>query len=282
MLVCWIHCSRKGEQMMPIVTTNNWLAQYKKTQGYNGQRIHICRPLKRYFSEATETDIQYYLIHHGLFAPEALTTEDIDAFLAADFWSKSNGIVEKLRNKWNGPDVNIFLFPSNSKNKRIMYDFNGRNGLAFKDKIFLFLTPFTSEQELQALVTHEYSHACRLQLYAREESLHLLDSIILEGIAEVAVQHEVGDAYCAKWTKLYHPEIAKKYWHAVVKPNRRLKKTDEHHEQIMYGLGKYPKWLGYNVGYNIVSDYVDKENIAIEQLLYTSTPLIIKKSPLCK
>ncbi|WP_369010262.1 DUF2268 domain-containing putative Zn-dependent protease [Oceanobacillus alkalisoli] len=52
----------------------------------------------------------------------------------------------------------IFIFPSDRSNTEI----NGKSGLSFHDKLFLFISGETSLTEIKALLTHEYYHVCRL------------------------------------------------------------------------------------------------------------------------
>lgn len=94
-----------------------------------------------------------------------------------------------------------------------MRDQNGKSGLAFKDKLFLFLSDQNSDNEIRALLVHEYNHVCRLAKNGKqEENYVLLDSIILEGLAENAVRELVGEEYLAKWTSYYTEGQLNQMW----------------------------------------------------------------------
>ena len=61
------------------------------------------------------------------------------------------------------------------------------------------------------MFTHEYNHVCRLSKFQKsEEDYVLLDSIILEGLAENAVRERLGEEFLATWTSYYSNEELKK------------------------------------------------------------------------
>ena len=73
-------------------------------------------------------------------------------------------------------------------------EFNGRAGVAFTDKLFVFMTSHTSDEEMLAVLTHEYHHVCRLKaINQSDETITLLDAMMMEGLAERAVEE-----YCGK------------------------------------------------------------------------------------
>ena len=54
--------------------------------------------------------------------------------------------------------------------------------------IFLFVCGRNSVEELKVLLAHEYHHICRLhQIETKETEYTLLDTMIMEGLAEQAV-----------------------------------------------------------------------------------------------
>lgn len=111
-------------------------------------------------------------------------------------------------------------------NPKIMRDQNGKSGLAFKDKLFLFLSDQNSDNEIRALFVHEYNHVCRLAKNDKqEENYILLDSIILEGLAENAVRELVGEEYLAKWTSYYTEGQLNQMWKKIIYPNSNIPKT---------------------------------------------------------
>lgn len=95
---------------------------------------------------------------------------------------------EKLKSWLKGPDVPIFILLSDSYNRTVQEEYNGKAGLSMRHVIFLFVCGRNSVEELKALLTHEYHHICRLhQIETKETEYTLLDTMIMEGLAEQAV-----------------------------------------------------------------------------------------------
>src|SRR5699024_5564490 len=87
-----------------------------------------------------------------------------------NIWHIVNKEEKQLQKIWGALDVPIFIFPSETSNKRLKKDFNGKSGLAFKDKLFLFVSENNEEDEIRALFSHEYNHVFRLSKYDKDES----------------------------------------------------------------------------------------------------------------
>ena len=87
-----------------------------------------------------------------------------------------------------GPDVPVFILLSDSYNRTVQEEYNGRAGLSMRHVIFLFVCGRNSVEELKVLLAHEYHHICRLhQIETKETEYTLLDTMIMEGLAEQAV-----------------------------------------------------------------------------------------------
>ncbi len=70
--------------------------------------------------------------------------------------------------------------------------------------MFLFIARGLEKEELKALLAHEYNHVCRLQYVNKTlDEMTLRDSLILEGLAECAVEELYGDKWLAPWLKHY-------------------------------------------------------------------------------
>ena len=270
---------------MPIVATNAWLKEYetlKKSSFLDKmewQRDVICEKLLPYFTDATTFDIQFHLLQYGLFNPETLDKKAIDAINQSNYWSIAQVEFHQLRKEWNGPDIPIFIFPSNFNNRALKNEFNGRSGLAHKDKMFLFIPPKIDSQEIKALITHEYNHVCRLHyLNQNEEDINLLEHMVMEGLAEMAVKERVGEKHLSKWTSIYSVDFAKDCWEKWIKTNMRKKRIEQF--DFMYGNTEkqIPKWMGYNVGYHLVCSFINHEKMKAKIALQTPTERILKRS----
>lgn len=68
-------------------------------------------------------------------------------------------------------------------------------------------------------MTHEYHHVCRLgHLTKEEKDVTLLDTIIMEGLAEYAVYERFGRSQTAEWTTWYTPEQLQALYEKRLRP----------------------------------------------------------------
>lgn len=252
---------------MSVIQTDKWLINNWK------EPLKLTEELSRYFSEASPTAIYDHLTMHGMYQlPFKNGWEDIEHFIDKNPWETVSKQEMKLRKLWKGPTVPIFIFPADTNNRALKENFNGKSGVAFRDKLFLFISQDNSEQEIKALFTHEYHHVTRMSKFKKSVSTyHLLDTIILEGLAEHAVKEQIGEAYNADWTNYYSTYQLEKMWKRLIQPAGDLPKQHRRHHLILYGSGLYPKMAGYAVGYYLVNNYVDKNNLSSHELLSIST-----------
>ncbi|BDG42364.1 DUF2268 domain-containing protein [Saccharococcus caldoxylosilyticus] len=232
---------------MAVCRTDRWLEKD------GDQPIRLCQRLTRYFPDASAQDIYHYLLPYGMYRPAKTIKEIVEQMKQKDMWKRVEAVYEKRKKDWNGPDVPIFLFPADSYNRKLVREFNGKGGVAFHDKLFLFLLPHHTNKEIEALVTHEYNHVCRLNKQKKKyEKMTLLDAVILEGLAESAVERYVGKDHRASWTSYYSDELLHHFWQRYVAPHRSISTQHPLCSRILYGLGFYPDMVGYAVGYAIV------------------------------
>ncbi|ESU32609.1 hypothetical protein G3A_10330 [Bacillus sp. 17376] len=172
------------------------------------------------------------------------------------YWSKIERIFVKYKRKWKGPDIPIFIFPMDQSNSRLMREGKGKSGLSFIDKMFIFLSPIDDEKELEALFVHEYHHVCRMQAQKKNpEEYTLLDSIILEGLAEHAVAENCGEKYTGEWSRRYSTKFLAGFWEKEIAERLSIKRNKRQHDELLFGLGDNPRLLGYAIGYEIVKQY---------------------------
>lgn len=196
-----------------------------------------------------------------MYKPNHRTRKTLEKLEEGKFWSVIEGIYLKYKRKWKGPDIPILIFPMDHSNSRLMREGNGKSGLSFIDKMFLFLTPVEDEKELEALFVHEYHHVCRMQaLKKNPEEYTLLDSIILEGLAEHAVAENCGEKYTGEWSRRYSTTVLAGFWEKELKEKLSIKRNDRQHDELLFGLGSNPRLLGYAMGYEIVKQYKQHGN----------------------
>lgn len=255
---------------MAVMRTDEWLED-----SYN-YPIGVCEKLRGYFNGVSAKEIYEYLTMYGMYRPTKKGRELVTSLRNQNIWEMIGREHQLLQKMWNGPDIPIFIFPLNTSTPSEQLN-EGKSGLAFEDKLFLFVTDRISEKEIKALFTHEYNHVCRLtKLDKREEDYLLLDTIILEGLAENAVCERFGENYTANWTSLYSNEKLSDMWRNLIFPNKQIPKSAYEHQELLYGGGLYPDMTGYSVGYYIVKNYMETTFSSTADLLTISSDTIAK------
>lgn len=240
---------------MGIQPTNEWLEK-----DFN-QPVLICERFLKEFNETDSKKIYTYLMSFGMYRPTNGSLRLFRQLKEKNVWAIINKLYRKYRKKWKGPEVNIYIFPvSQSSRSFIKGESTTKSGVSFHDRIFLFVGNYKDEKELEALFVHEYHHVCRIWKQGSDTSqFTLLDSIVLEGLAELEVEKNCGAEYLADWCHFYSDDDIDMFMKKYIQANLTLKKNDELHDALLFGLGKYPKLLGYACGYSLVRNSY-KEN----------------------
>ncbi len=247
---------------MSVIRTDKWLLDsYDKP-------IELCEKVKEYFDDARASEIHLHLTQHGMYRRPFKNGKELVRKLKENrVWEIVQKEEQQLKKIWDGPNIPIFIFPSDN-NREIIRDFNGKSGLAFKDKLFLFISEDNEEKEIRAVFTHEYNHICRLsQLQKNEKDYVLLDTIILEGLAENAIRERFGEEFVGKWTSYYSNKELERIWKKLLLPNKNIRRMDRKHQQMLYGTRFYPKMAGYCVGYYLVKKYMKATSLTCKDLL---------------
>ncbi|UAL48624.1 DUF2268 domain-containing protein [Sutcliffiella horikoshii] len=258
---------------MSIIHTDRWLEE-----DYH-QPLNISKKLLKYFEDVTAAELYDYLIMHGMYRPVRDGKGTVEKLKTLDCWNIVLGEWKRLKKLWNGPDIPIFIFPSDKHNNQMKRDFKGKAGVAFKDKLFLFLPEDIEVNEMKALLTHEYNHICVLSKNNRKDDQYtLLDSVLIEGLAESAVKSLVGKEYTSSWTSYYTDKELENFLNKYIIPNKEVKKSERDHMKLLYGKGFYPKMLGYCVGYYLIQKILKEEKITYRALMSKSLSEIAKLS----
>ncbi|PLR97752.1 hypothetical protein CVD19_09080 [Bacillus sp. T33-2] len=225
--------------------------------------MRICNSLMQGFEEKHPRAVYHQLLKFGMYKPNRSNWEVYKKLKENNIWQTVDKLFKKYQAQWKGPDIPVYIFPLDTSNKQLVKAGNSKSGVSFKDKLFLFLTPLEDEKELEALFVHEYHHVCRMNKQKREISDYtLLDSMVMEGLAEHAVGKNCGKQYQAKWCDSIPVEEIARYWRKDLAPNLSVKKDTRLHDELLFGLATYPKLLGYAAGFEIVKQYKRRENIS--------------------
>lgn len=231
---------------MGIMETDNWLREERTNP------VAICDRFKHLFSDEDPEEIYRFLQNHGMYTKAMRLDSVLEKMTEEKIWKRATIILKKLQKGWSGPDIPVYIFPLRSSGI-LSRTLESKSGLAFADKLFLFINPDISELELKALFIHEYHHVCRLKKYKKSESEYtLLDSMVMEGLAEHTVNHYLGEKGLAQWTSLYKDNELEKLWKRYIKENTSIQRDSRLHDKLLIGRAPYPKMLGYSIGYYLV------------------------------
>ncbi|TQR19002.1 DUF2268 domain-containing protein [Psychrobacillus vulpis] len=267
---------------MPVIQTQSWLYKFVELceeQSGRGsaylQREILCEPLMKLTPKVNPEVWQYELLNYGLFEPDEWLNikEIVKEMETKKVWQIVKKEYRLLKKLWNGPKVSIYIFPIKIGNLKSTEQIPKKNGVAFRGALFLFVSPDLSSGEIKALLAHEYNHVCRLNyLDLAPEKITLRDSLIIEGLGEYAVKDLYGEKWLGPWTNLYSFEEASEIWkhHFIRSLNISGVKN---HQLFLYGRvrSKFPKWIGYHLGYQIVDTFQKKHGPFRNDELYTKS-----------
>lgn len=228
---------------MGIIKTNEWLdAEFDSP-------LTIIKKMQGPFTEANPEQLYRHLQKYGMYKPNNKSKKTYHQLMEQGVWKKTEQLFSTYQQLWNGPDVPIYIFPLSSAQRAT----ETKSGLAYKHSLFLFFNSQISNKEIEAVLIHEYHHVCRLHRLKKKENT-LLDTMVMEGLAERTVAKYLGSEYLAHWTKLYRDSEFKRLWSRYVEDKLLTKRSNPLHDRIMLGRHGYPHMLGYWSGYQLVKN----------------------------
>ncbi|MFJ7752311.1 DUF2268 domain-containing protein [Peribacillus muralis] len=232
---------------MGIISTDEWL---KKDFD---RPVQMMEKLKGAFRNTLDGDVIYqHLMKHGMYSPTQRTKLTWESLRDNDAWKKTQALFMAYKKLWGGPDVPIYIFPLMSSGMRKKTN-ETKSGLAFEDKLFLFYDKDIDDKEMEAVLIHEYHHVCRLHHLEKEQKeFTLLDTMVMEGLAERTVERYLGAKYLARWTKLYQEDKLQEFWSKHLEGQHSIKRTEPLHDILLRGQKGYPHMLGYCCGFYLV------------------------------
>jgi uncharacterized protein YjaZ len=236
---------------MGIIRTDKWLEEE-----FN-RPIKICEKLLPVFKGQSASKVYNQLIDFGMYRASKMTKEVFNSMKDNMVWEEVEGVFQEYKRKWEGPEIPIYLFPI-GQNRSFFFsqEEKVKGGVSYPDKMFLFLSDSLTPKELEALFVHEYHHICRLNKQTKRfDDYTLLDSIIIEGLAEYSVLVHCGRNYLADWCSMYSGAELDTFWEKFLQGNLDIKKSEKRHDDLLYGAERIPKLLGYAAGFKIVEDY---------------------------
>lgn len=221
---------------MPIIDTKSLFEKIE-------DREQLTYPfVKSIFRHLPAEAVHFELLQQGLLQQDKM-------YLTIDVWQIIQQQLEQLIVAWDGPDVPIAILP-------IQHGFE-KNGVAYPHGICLFVSAKLELEELHALFIHEYHHICRRRFISEPPTL--LDSILMEGLAEHAVESLLGEHALNSWTKRYSLAEAPYYWNTHFIQELYLRGLHKHKAFLLGDVAlNLPPWIGYCLGYRIVEAFQEK------------------------
>ncbi|MDQ0215670.1 uncharacterized protein YjaZ [Oikeobacillus pervagus] len=210
-----------------------------------------------------------YLQFFGMYRPSKKAETDYMKLKELHAWELIEEYEQKYQSLWDGCKKNIYIFPLQSRRSFLLED---KSGVTFPDEMYFFLSPIEDHQkEWEALFVHEYHHINRLnKLKDTTDQWVLRDSLILEGLAELAVSEYCGEQYVSDYSMKYSKDQIHYFWEKYMKNHLHVKKSDPLHDDLLFGRKFYPKFMGYAIGYYVIKHMSEERKFhTIEKL---STP----------
>jgi uncharacterized protein YjaZ len=260
----------EGVKSMAVVETDIWLSKWLS------EPIKICEKICEKDGDIDGLNLYNYLTQFGMYRPNSSSQNQLVYLKENQTWEKVNNLFRVYKKKWDGPNIPIYIFPL-GKGSQLFKSSGNKGGVSFTDKLFLFLSNLEDEKELEALFIHEYHHICRLNGITKSvKEYNLLDSLVLEGLAEDAVHEILGSKYVANWNKKLTGEQFKQYWHKYLEGNLNAAKGTKLHDQLLFGKGLLPKMLGYSCGYYLVRAYRQQNSYTTKETFRISSENFVK------
>lgn len=253
-----------------VIQTAVWMRKYYQ------EPEKICEKFTKYIPLQKEA-LYRFLVSKGMFRPVVGGEEEIDVLQKERVWERLAIEYKKLQQWLKGPDIPVFILLSDPYNRTVQREYNGKAGLAMRNVLFLFVSSQNSIAELKALLTHEYHHICRIHANEKgEEAYTILDTMMMEGLAEHAVYERHGGSYYAPWVSYYKKEEAIMFWRRFIQGKRGIQRGTREHDILLNGRGFYPKMLGYAVGFHIVKDCVEHKKWNTTSLIEMDAKAILE------
>ncbi|MET1030042.1 MAG: DUF2268 domain-containing putative Zn-dependent protease [Domibacillus tundrae] len=267
---------------MPVLDTRTWMYDFLKAckeqhlkNPYFIQCDVLCSSLKNLFPDISVEELHYHLLTIGLFEPSEWkdVEQTVYRMEKSSMWELVSQEYERLKRKWNGPEIPIIIFPIRNAHLTRNKNTVSKNGAAFKEAIFLFLSPDLQKEEIMALLAHEYNHVCRLAYLGKDEKqLSLKEALIIEGFGEFAVKELYGEKWLAPWINFYSFDETVEIWKKKFIPSLNIV-GKEKYDVFLYGKNNrnLPKWIGYHIGFQIVDSFHSLYGPFKDGGLYTKT-----------
>ena len=198
---------------------------------------------------------------------------EINIELIDNITNATKNVLNLCQNVLQDEEINIFFFET--RDEFIANVMDGSSGFCTnKDCILVLLNvnKFT-ENGLKNTIAHELAHA--ISSYYDMGNMSVGEGIIFDGLAENFREVFIDKTKSKIVLQLKEEEI--RNWFNKIKPILKSKNLKDYQE-VFFGTGKYPLWLGYAIGYHIIKDNLSKINKLSWKKILRKDPNLILKS----
>jgi len=168
--------------------------------------------------------------------------------------------------------IKVFAFQTNDH--FITYKMGGSSGFCTNSGvviIFISLNNFT-QIGLKNTLAHELAHA--VNPFYDMENMSIGQGIIFDGLAENFRENRIDKTKSVIVSTLKKEEALELF--DKIKSKLDSKNLNDYYE-LFFGVGKYPLWAGYAVGYYLIKEYLSKmENLSWNEILRSDPNKILK------
>ena len=210
-----------------------------------------------------------------------LLEKEMDILVNKDVVSIVESILEECNKFLPTVHTKVYIFPYDPTDRTFKYKLRGVGGMAaVSGEIFLFINPTHGdwEQRIKYVVAHEYHHRIWHDRNISKNRRTILEGLILEGRADSFANIVYPDINAPHKYNAMSINREKEIWEKI---KQNLDSTDgDYYHKILFGdYEEFPLWAGYQIGYNIVQNFIkNNPKVSIEEWTDMDAKEILKRS----
>lgn len=255
-----------NNQRIEVLTTYNLIENYLSGPGKPHKDIikssdkYIYKPIRDEILDGAEAAFLFNTIKVPYEANDYLR-EEIELLKSSDLLPIIETSLTKIINELPGPDTKIIILPASSLNRHTLEKIKlPISGITpGSGKIILSIDPtFQNWKDfLPYCIAHEYHHSTWTSRNWVSADFNLIEYLILEGRADLFATEQynpVSNPLTSILTRDQESEI----WKLI--KNEIFKRGHDRINKVMFGTDNIPFGSGYNIGFNIVKLFKEKNS----------------------
>jgi uncharacterized protein YjaZ len=263
-----------NNQSIEVLTAFRLMGNYLSNPGIQHKDIfkssnrYIYKPIQNEILDGAEAAFLFNTIKVP-YEPNDYLKQEIELLKSSDLLSIIEKTFTKITNELPGPDTKIIILPASSLNRESLEKFKlPISGITLgSGKIILSIDPtFQNWTEfLPYSIAHEYHHSTWCSRNWVSADFSLIEYLVFEGRADLFASEQynsVPNPLTSILTKDQESEI----WSLI--KSEIFEKGHDRINKVMFGTENIPFGSGYNIGFNIVRLFKEKNaNIPTMDLL---------------